>query len=389
MIDTIVLKLDNHQFMVKNAALFSPSAQGLYWPPFYALGSGGYIKCVQNPTKADFLKGVYKPRLTLTKRVSNGSSGITLKIEFSAPKLIFGNNFDELSDNDFPKVFETLRERLREMGVLVIEGELEKAAVSSMHYSKNIILTDYTTCSMVMKDLEKADLGKRLDLNKTDYRNGGHAIRYHANSYEIVFYDKIKDMEQAKISEKRAFEKDNSIQFDLFRDLKPKTLEVLRMEIRFGNRKKLKSILEEVGVPDELTFQNLFRSSISHKILLHYWDELSKSIRLFSLSEQKPEDIFRNLQINGKKKPAKILQLLGGLSLIESVGIHGLRALIGKSSYRTWQRLKKDLESCPFPDGQRARTMAKLRHSLIEFLPIKLEGYASSEIGAKDVVTYV
>src|SRR5262245_29680440 len=75
-------------------------------------------------------------------------------------------------------------------------------------------------------------LSQRLDLAKTDFRNGGHAVRYHANSLDIIFYDKIKDLERARISEKRAIERDNIGQIDLFKGARslPKQLEVLRPE---------------------------------------------------------------------------------------------------------------------------------------------------------------
>lgn len=66
-----------------------------------------------------------------------------------------------------------------------------RAPISAIHYSKNIPLTDYSTCSMAISDLQRIDLTKRLDLSRTDYRNEGHAIRYHANRFEVIFYDKL------------------------------------------------------------------------------------------------------------------------------------------------------------------------------------------------------
>lgn len=78
--------------------------------------------------------GLYKPHLTLYRRWDGTQSTITLRVEFSIPKLLYGNNFDELSDSDFPEVIKTLRERLSEMGVDVIQGKLEKAIVSTIHY---------------------------------------------------------------------------------------------------------------------------------------------------------------------------------------------------------------------------------------------------------------
>ena len=86
----------------------------MYTPPYIA-SVNGVRKCVQNPTKEDERYGIYKPRLTLIRRWDGTKGIITLKIEFSIPKLLFGNNFDELSDNDFSDTIKRLRERLLDM----------------------------------------------------------------------------------------------------------------------------------------------------------------------------------------------------------------------------------------------------------------------------------
>ena len=41
------------------------------------------------------------------------------------------------------------------MGILIKKEDLINANVSSIHYSKNIALTDYTSCSMVLNELSK------------------------------------------------------------------------------------------------------------------------------------------------------------------------------------------------------------------------------------------
>ena len=105
MLDTVVLTLDAQQFEILQPDRFSPSAKGLLLPPYYALGSRGHFTCVQNPTKADLQAGRYLPRLTLAKRKSSAGFALTLRIEFSAPKLIFGNNFDELETREVLRRF--------------------------------------------------------------------------------------------------------------------------------------------------------------------------------------------------------------------------------------------------------------------------------------------
>ncbi len=231
MLDTIVLTLNQTEFSVVDMARFSPSAQGLIMPPYYPLGARGNFSCYQNPTKTELEKGIYKPRLTLTKRKAHAGFSLTLRCEFSAPKLVYGNNFDELLESDFGRVLDILHNKLDEMGITVKRAILAKAQISAIHYSKNVLLTDYATCAMVLCELGKVNLNKRLDLAKTDYRNDGHALRCHANSYEIAFYDKVKDLQQVKTSEKRAIERDNIIQMDLFGNQSAKnSLQVLEAD---------------------------------------------------------------------------------------------------------------------------------------------------------------
>ena len=216
MLDTVVLSLDSNQFEIFEPGRFSPAADGLLHAPYYKLGGRGNFSCYQNPTKADFDAGRYLPRLTLSKRKARGGFALTLKVEFSAPKLLHGNNFDELRSRDFDRVLATLRQALASMGVRVDDDTLRAARVSAIHYSKNIALADHTSCSMVMRELDLIDLNGRLDLSHTDYRYEGHTIRYHANSFELTFYDKLRDLEKARYSEKRAIECDNRVQLGLF-----------------------------------------------------------------------------------------------------------------------------------------------------------------------------
>jgi hypothetical protein len=88
-------------------------------------------------------------------------------MEFSVPKLIYLNNLEELEDKDFPKVLEALQDRLKTMGVLVTKSVLENASVSSVHFSKNIVLQDGYTVSHLISEMNKVNLRKSFDFAKT------------------------------------------------------------------------------------------------------------------------------------------------------------------------------------------------------------------------------
>jgi hypothetical protein len=376
MIDTIVLTLKTGMFTILDHDKFSPSTKGLYDASagYYRLGGRSNITCKQNPTPSELKQGIYKPRLTVTKRINRERNfEITLKIEFSIPKLIYGNNFDELTDDDFPTVIQKLKIVLREMGVYVLEQSLIDAPVSSVHYSKNIALTDYTTPYTYLSQLTKLNINKRLDTNKTDFRNEGHSFKYRANSFEIVFYDKIRDLEKAKISEKRAEEKDNALQLGLFDVLKQrKPFEVLRVEIRLNRRQKINQILKKVGKEIEPTFANIFSQDIAKKVLLYYINEIEEAYPpLLNYQCDSPKKFFSDfIKANPNTKLAKALKMLGLRFLLDEIGTREFREIIKRYGNYTWYSLNKEMKTLTQTDVPSVFSL--LREQINKFEPMKL-----------------
>jgi len=384
MIDTIVLTIPKSKYIIMDYDKFSPSVRGFFERPYYSLGSRNNFSCKQNPTKKDFLSGIYKPRLTVTKRVRKGGYVTPLRIEFSIPKLIFSNNFDEIQENDFEIVIRKLRERLKDMEILIKESDLINANVSAIHFSKNIALTDYSSCSMVINDLAKINLTKRLDLNKTSFRNGGQIIYYHSNSYEIAIYNKIKDLEQAKVSEKRSIEKDNIIQLNLLDNLnKKKPFEVLRIEVRLNDRNKIKRLLKRLNIDLEPTFVNLFNQDISKSILTYFWDEIVKNTSFLSIDIREPfyllEIIIKN---NPNIKNSKALKLLASIIIMQNAGTRNFRNLINKSSKnnRFWYSLMKEIKLLNLPMDSRYNPITEISEFIRRFKSLKLKYYQLKKI---------
>jgi hypothetical protein len=142
------------------------------------------------------------------------------------------------------------------MGIGVFTSILEIAPVSVIHYSKNIPLTDGTTPHYLISKIKEANISLALDVNQTDYRNDGHSYKWHSNSYEVAFYDKVKDLEMAKRTEKRAVENDSVIQLKLFEAFKKrKMFEVMRMEVRLNKRQKMEQLFRTLGIQSELTLK--------------------------------------------------------------------------------------------------------------------------------------
>jgi hypothetical protein len=363
-------------FTILDHDKFSPSTKGLYDTSigYYRLGGRSNIKCTQNPTPNELKRGIYKPRLTVTKRINRERNfEITLKIEFSIPKLLYGNNFDELTDTDFSVVIQKLKAVLSNMGVRVFEHFLVNAPVSSVHYSKNIVLTDYTTPYTYISQLTKLNINKRLDTNRTDFRNEGHSFKYRANSFEIVFYDKIKDLQQAKISEKRAEEKDNALQLNLFDMLtQRKPLEVLRVEIRLNKRQKISQILGLIGKNFELTFVNIFNQDTAKKVLLHYIDEIGEACPpLLDYRYDSPKKFFSGfIRANHNAKLTQALKMLGLRVLIDEIGVREFREMTKHYGNSAWYSLNKEMKTLTQTDEPSVFSL--LREKINKFEPLKL-----------------
>ena len=368
MIDTIKLTLDKTMFLISDSSKFERNTMN---------SLRGYCTMVQNPTKGELKNGFYKPRLTLSHRYNcSGRNEETLAIELSLPKLIFGNNFDELVLDDYQKVTEKLNQVLKQMGVYIFKNVLERTPVSLVHYSKNIPLTDGSTPHYLISKIKEANVDLSLDINQTDYRNNGHSYKWHSNSYEVTFYDKIKDLEIAKKSEKRAVERDNQIQLGLFDTFqKRKIFEVLRMEVRLNQRQKIRQLFKKLGIETEITFKNLFDSEISQKILLYYLEEINKNrLQLFDYKNTSTKNFVSSMIMsNPNLTPAKIIKMIGLKQAINDFTTRELRQIIAKDKERTWYRLLRQANEIKLP--KLTNPFLVLEENLIKFEPLHLIDY--------------
>lgn len=376
MLDTIALSLKPYEFKIMNHDNFNPSSRGMLEPPFDKLRRGGYI-CINNPKKDDIASYGYMPRLTLSKRPAKYGFNIALRVELSLPKLKFGNNFDELTDGNLPFLCYRLAEQMQRMGVIVKPETLQKAEVSAIHYSKNLPLTDYTSCSMVIREIAKGSITKRLDGVKTDYRNDGTAVKYHANSYEIILYDKLKDLERGKISKKRSIEGDGSTQLSLLTNPLKKELEVLRLEVRLGTRQKIRSLLKTIDKERPLTFESLYSSELAKTVLLHYWKMIIPDMALIVCSGFPSGELYDAIYNNDPKaKPSQVMQTVGALAIIQNDGFEGLRTRVERhSTSHSWYNMKKKLNGLSVTSHMRYNPVRIAQQHLEDFLPLKLQDY--------------
>lgn len=279
----------------------------------------------------------YFPKLTVIKR----GTAITLRIECSLPKLLFGNNLDELEEADFDKVIQTLKIRLVDMGVLVGTNILRTAQVLAVHFGKNIPLSDGYTASFVIRELAKVDLTQRLDLTSTQFRNEGKSLQYYSACHSLVFYDKIADLNQPKA---RAIDKDQTpMQFSIFDQIteKKQRTEVLRLEVRLSKRRKLKEVVQM----KDPRFCDVFSNKLAKQVVQKYWQGMVESGRLLLVAEDPFALLDSILLAYPDIKPKQAVYLVGLGLLAREKGFRSIKQYLrGFGKQRTLQRLQKDLE---------------------------------------------
>ncbi len=339
----------------------------------------GVIQGIYNPTAKMKETGKYYPRLTYIERpVRSGGKSYQLAVEFSIPKLVFNNNFDELTDEDFPVVLKTLSGVLREMKSLwLFTCQIEKLEVSKIDYSRNIVLDNGMPVSYITNLVRRADISKVYDVEKDSFRNGGHIFHIHTNGLDIALYDKIEDLKQSIKSPKRAYEKDGLIQQNLIDAFNANTkLAVLRIEVRLNSKKQIRSMLEKVNIPsDDLTFGKLFSSDISRKIIEYHWQKILSKIPKAQLDFSKPENILVKLLANDNVRPMNLLASLGYYALMSSSddGRNARNLIEKRLGNRAWYRIPKSI--LPLPEDSNLKVLIKISDAIKRKEPTKMKKY--------------
>jgi hypothetical protein len=385
MIDTVVLTLNMQQFNVpeKLYDAFSPSAKGVLKPPYYSLGGKKFMKCVLNPSSSDKKAGVYMPRLTLYMAVRNSGMATFLHVEFSAPKILFNNNFDELTDDDFDGLCVKLAEKLRQIGVLIIAPFIKQADVKTIHYSKNIVLTDYTTASSVLSDIAKSNITTRKEADVRAYKNSGEALHFFNTSQGLAIYDKIKELNKSRRTEKGLLEKDNYCQLSLLEDYQPrKPFEVVRIEARYNNRPAIKGILKKIGnETDGLVFRDLYSSDIAKRVLEYEFGQIKSGDMSFNRSNAKTLEGFTNdiLASNPKSTVTQRLKAIAMKALFDETGSRDIRKLIGANSSQ-WSRLVEDMSHIRFRQKLN-NSYDMIDRELKQFSPVNVKNHVDEMKG--------
>ncbi len=372
MLDTVKLMVDHGCYKITKPDNFNPSANLFGLKPYQKVSRSGDLHCAYYPSDKNYRNGTndqYLPKVSLHRMRVGENYTTFLKLEFSAPKILFGNNFQELVDSDFPDLIKALHRKLQFMGVEIDPLFLEKAKVMTVHFAKNLVITEYGSCLYLLNAIYKADVTKTLDVAKTDYRNNGSIVRFHSNTSELCFYDKMKDLETSqKVSETRSFEDSSFLQKEMLE--KYKNHEILRMEFRLNAPQKLTAICNKVenGTMQYYFFHEIFSQSLSRKVCIHYWEIIRKGMKHLVLQDSSLDKIMEFLMDGRKWETGKFLSTLGALYLANDKGIRFLR----EKSLKKYNEIKNIFKhTSQFNNGYLMKTGAKIANALHEFTPLR------------------
>jgi hypothetical protein len=182
----------------------------------------------------------------------------------------------------------------------------------------------------------------------------------------------MADLRKAKLSNKRAFEKDSLLQLNLLEGLEEyRPLEVFRYEVRFVGKASIKRAFPDI---ENRTFENLFKKQLCQDVLLKHWHKITGSVDMLALDVKQPYELLQNyLAENDDVTPQAAMAAVTGLLIVSQVGASGLRnTLEARYGKQAWYRIKPLLES---PNSYRFTYFKHIDEALERFTPTKMTEY--------------
>jgi len=285
MLDTVNIKIRHPAFVVLKPELFDPplAIKRTEDIPPIMHGKNLYRKWTQNTSTTERNAGVSNIALTVHRRFEENELRHYLHVEFNVAKLLFGENLHEPRQRHLGRVVEKLIPRLRGMGVSATEAALRQAGVTKVHFGKNVTLPYPLTVQECLEELYKADMGERMQVNMRDYldaddmreyREHGESLHFHTTSRQIVFYDKLADIEKGRGAsiDKEKMKKEKEL-----REMLSRQTQLVRMEARFNDQRTVRRFMSRL-LPDlgdkPITFDILFDDALCRNALLRVWQDI-------------------------------------------------------------------------------------------------------------------
>lgn len=259
--DTFTIVLPGEAFEITDPTAFSPPVPDLS-RCFPTMKQPLIYK--QNPSKAQLRQGGYRGSLTLMKYVTRGGLRTELIIQASAPKLLYGNNLGEVSEEHFPLVCSAAVAMLNGMGTDSYRDAIAGATTNRMDYGKNLILPAGMISLRVIEELHRANTSERWTTNLTDYPNGGIGVSRSTKKRRLEAYDKRAELMGASPHRMRGAP--DSFQGNLA-PIDSTFPQILRIEDQLMSPKQIVAACKTIGAEPDRSFAALFSDAIERRVI--------------------------------------------------------------------------------------------------------------------------
>lgn len=265
------------------------------------------------------------------------------RITFSVPKLVFGNNISEVTENMFESVVDQLFRQLEllELPTPITRNDIRQAKVSRVDYGKNVVLPQGTSMYAIHNVLSKVEHRANSKFAQVQYREG-ELIRSHIKKRAVIAYDKNAEYKANLSSYKPPM-------FSEYAEGNPplnkKSPNVLRFEVQIQKTDQLKRELKSLHLAQDLSFENIFSLDISRNVLLKYWGLNTKNIDKLNdnFKKENLHQLFTEL-LNCCSGPQKTFAILGFITLAKACGLDAIKQTFRtKYDSKSWSYIRDKL----------------------------------------------
>jgi hypothetical protein len=300
--------------------------------------------------KKQKVKGLYTPKFWIEKDFRYSSTNYFV-LEFSAPKLLFGENVTALKESDLMPLVKKISEFCQKLGVSISKDQILQSKPTLLAMARNVNLVDKISCESVIESLLKFDYkqySKQRVVSFLDLENAGMEIIFSTSDTETFkIYSKNREIMNTgeTVKEKKMA---NEIRANKYSKTGFYVNEILRAELTLKDSRKIRERLWPFLGKNEPTLENLFKPKIWEALIKEEINKIYnhplKNFVFLSLEQEPFIETFLDQNYSHIKTKDTIL---GIISSLQKKGIAQTRKdyLEKHASRQTWynyvERLKK------------------------------------------------
>lgn len=275
-------------------------------------------------------------------------------VTFSVPKLLYGNNIEEVTEDQYDEVVSLLCQQLRylPLQIDIYRLNIQMAKIKRIDFCKNALISELVPADQFCRMLMRSEHDHRSKYTQIEYRHGD-SYRENIKHRSVVVYDKLAELSNSIKKEGR--EPTTREQFFLAAE-KAHLFQIFRLEVQLQNSNQVAQELSHFGLErDYINFGNVFTEELAHSVLMKYWKKLIDNLdpNPEPFSEDNILATFNEMVINrGNKTPMNLFATFGLRHLAYKCGLDNIKDIFSKEyGSQAWLRLKNLYEEPTLNQG--------------------------------------